>query len=224
TSKSLSTRWCCAPRRRPNMPPRTTGISVSTCAATPISPRRSAVMPTSSFIAASSAPCGSVMADCRRSKTPPHSARSAPTSTPPASRPAMNADRETSARLLAHFPADRIGATFEGHISGATRAGLFVKLDDTGADGFVPARTIGADYFRYHEDRHALIGAKSGETHRLGDRVTVRLVEAAPVAGALRFELLSEGRYNDARRRGTRERAAHAQSANRAQRERMRKR
>src|SRR5947207_447760 len=113
-----------------------------------------------------------------------------------AERRAMKAERETFDRLLAHFLADRIGAAFEGHISGATRAGLFVKLDDTGADGFIPARTIGADYFRYHEDRHALIGAKSGETHRLGDRVTVRLIEAAPVAGALRFQLLSEGRYN----------------------------
>src|SRR5262249_27477781 len=72
---------------------------------------------------------------------------------PPAGRRAMRAAREPFDRLLAHFLADRIGATFEGHISGATRAGLFVKLDDTGADGFVPARTIGADYFRYHEDR-----------------------------------------------------------------------
>src|SRR4029077_842374 len=109
-------------------------------------------------------------------------------------RRAMKAERETFDRLLAHFLADRIGATFEGHISGATRAGLFVKLDDTGADGFIPARTVGADYFRYHEGRHALIGDRSGETYRLGDRVSVRLVEAAPVAGALRFELLSEGR------------------------------
>jgi ribonuclease R len=75
-----------------------------------------------------------------------------------------------------------------------TRAGLFVKLDDTGADGFVPARTIGAEYFRYEEAMHAMVGSRSGETHRLGDRVTVKLVEAAPVAGALRFELLSEGR------------------------------
>jgi ribonuclease R len=139
-----------------------------------------------------------------------------------AERRAMKAERETFDRLLAHFLADRIGATFEGHISGATRAGLFVKLDDTGADGFIPARTIGADYFRYHEDRHALIGARSGETHRLGDRVTVRLVEAAPVAGALRFELLSEGRDNGARRRRTRERPAHEQR--RGQRERVRKR
>jgi ribonuclease R len=118
-------------------------------------------------------------------------------------RRAMKAERETFDRLLAHFLADRIGVTFEGRISGATRAGLFVKLDETGADGFIPARTIGAEYFRYQEDRHALVGDRSGETYRLGDRVTVKLVEAAPVAGALRFELLSKGRYNEggARRR-----------------------
>jgi ribonuclease R len=71
---------------------------------------------------------------------------------------------------------------------------LFVKLDDTGADGFIPARTIGSEYFRYQEDAHALIGNSSGETYRLGDRISVRLVEAVAVAGALRFEILSEGR------------------------------
>jgi ribonuclease R len=139
-----------------------------------------------------------------------------------AERRAMKAERETFDRLLAHFLADRVGATFAGHISGATRAGLFVKLDDTGADGFVPARTIGADYFRYHEDRHALIGTRSGETYRLGDPVTVRLVEAAPVAGALRFEILSEGRYNVAGRRPMRrEHKARAPSENRSRRARM---
>jgi ribonuclease R len=116
-----------------------------------------------------------------------------------AERRAMKAERETFDRLLAHFLADRVGATFDAHISGATRAGLFVKLDDTGADGFIPARTIGTEYFRYHEDRHALVGSRSGETYRLGDRVSVKLVEAAPVAGALRFELLSEGRYEHRR-------------------------
>ena len=140
-----------------------------------------------------------------------------------AERRAMKAERETFDRLIAHFLADRIGATFAGHISGATRAGLFVKLDDTGADGFVPARTIGTEYFRYHEDRHALIGARSGETYRLGDRVTVRLVEAAPVAGALRFEILSEGRHTAAGRRHPRhERETRAHPAQ--QRARTRKR
>jgi ribonuclease R len=116
-------------------------------------------------------------------------------------RRAMLAERETKDRLIAHFLADRIGATFEGRISGVTRAGLFVKLNETGADGFVPARTIGDEYFRFEEAARSMVGNRSGETYRLGDAVTVKLVEAAPVAGALRFELLSEGRMSGSRRR-----------------------
>ncbi|MGY6569662.1 MAG: S1 RNA-binding domain-containing protein, partial [Salinarimonas sp.] len=111
-----------------------------------------------------------------------------------AERRAMAAERETIDRLIAHHLADRIGATFEGQISGVTKSGLFVKLDHTGADGFVPASTIGDDYFRFEEYGHALVGDRTGETYRLGDRVTVKLVEAAPVQGALRFEIISEGR------------------------------
>jgi ribonuclease R len=103
-------------------------------------------------------------------------------------RRAMKAERETSDRLIAHFLADRVGAVFDGHISGVTRAGLFVELDETGADGFIPARHIGDAYFRYQEASHAFVGGS--ETHRLGDPVTVELVEAAPVAGALRFKLV----------------------------------
>ena len=108
-------------------------------------------------------------------------------------RRAMLAERETADRLLAQFLADRIGARFEGRISGIARAGLFIRLTETGADGFVPASTLGQDYYRFVEERQAMIGERSGETFTLGDRVTVRLLEAAPVAGALRFELLSEG-------------------------------
>ena len=114
-----------------------------------------------------------------------------------AERRAMKAERETNDRLIAHFLADRIGATFEGRIAGVTRAGLFVKLDGTGADGFIPARTIGNEFYRFEEALHAMVGNRSGETYRLGNRVTVNLVEAAPVAGALRFELISEGRARD---------------------------
>ena len=145
-------------------------------------------------------------------------------------RRAMAAERETVDRLIAHFLADRIGATFEGHISGVTRAGLFVKLDETGADGFIPAGTVGNDYFRYHEDKHALIGDQTGETYRLGDRVTVRLVEAAPVAGALRFELLSEGTITRgggraaARRQSRRRRATRPARSDRPARQPKRRR
>jgi ribonuclease R len=129
----------------------------------------------------------------------------------------MKAERETADRLIAHFLADRIGATFQGRISGVTRAGLFVKLSDTGADGLIPIRTLGTEYFNYDEARHALVGSRSGAMHRLGDVVDVRLVEAAPVAGALRFELLSEGAVPSRghRRPGARD-AARAQAGQRA--------
>jgi ribonuclease R len=125
----------------------------------------------------------------------------------------MKAERETADRLIAHFLADRIGATFQGRISGVTRAGLFVKLSDTGADGLIPIRTLGSEYFNYDEKRHALVGTRSGAMHRLGDVVDVRLVEAAPVAGALRFELLSEGQIapRGRRRDGARGDGARAQ-------------
>ena len=119
-----------------------------------------------------------------------------------AERRAMVAERETTDRLIAFWLADRIGATFAGRIAGVTRVGLFVKLTESGADGFVPAATLGADYFRYEEGLHALIGSRTGETHRLGDLVEVKLAEAAPFAGALRFELLSEGRHGHLRPSG----------------------
>ncbi|WP_458760717.1 ribonuclease R [Afipia sp. TerB] len=123
-------------------------------------------------------------------------------------RRAMKAERETADRLIAHFLADRVGATFTGRISGVTRAGLFVKLNETGADGLIPVRTLGSEYYNYDETRHALIGSRSGAMHRLGDVVEVRLVEAAPVAGALRFELLSEG--TPAPRRGRKQNGGRA--------------
>ena len=108
-------------------------------------------------------------------------------------RRAMAAERETIDRLIDFHLHEKIGDIFEGRIAGVTRSGLFVKLHETGADGFVPASTIGADYYRFEEQLHALVGTRTGETFRLGDSVSVRLVEAAPVAGALRFEILTDG-------------------------------
>jgi ribonuclease R len=125
-------------------------------------------------------------------------------------RRAMKAERETADRLIAHHLADRIGATFQGRISGVTRAGLFVKLTETGADGLIPIRTLGGEFFTYDENRHALIGSRSRLMYRLGDVVEVRLVEAAPVAGALRFELLSADVNSGTQTRSNRPRGRHS--------------
>lgn len=107
-----------------------------------------------------------------------------------AERRAMLAERDALDRFTAAFLSDRVGATFIGHIAGVTRFGLFVKLIDTGADGIIPISSLGGDYYRYDEARHALIGERSRIQYQLGDRVEVRLLEAAPVSGGLRFALL----------------------------------
>ncbi len=108
-------------------------------------------------------------------------------------RRAMAAERETADRLIAMHLADRIGAKFVGRIAGVTRSGLFVRLKDTGADGFVPVSSLSNDFYNHVEAEHALVGKRTGETFRLGDTVEVRLIEAVPSAGALRFEMLTEG-------------------------------
>lgn len=107
-------------------------------------------------------------------------------------RRAMLAERETVDRLIAHFLAAHLGDEYEGRVTGVTRAGLFVSLATYGADGLVPISTLGNEYYLYDEANHALAGERSGKGFRLGDTVTVKLVEALPVAGALRFEMVSE--------------------------------
>jgi ribonuclease R len=104
----------------------------------------------------------------------------------------MAAERDTVDRLIAHYLADKVGSSFEGRVQGVTKSGLFVSLATYGADGFIPISTLGDDYYLYDETNHALSGERSGKGFRLGDIVEVRLVEALPVAGALRFEMLSE--------------------------------
>jgi len=107
-------------------------------------------------------------------------------------RRAMLAERETVDRLIAHFLAAHLGDEYNGRVTGVTRAGLFVSLATYGADGLVPISTLGNEYYLYDEANHALAGERSGKGFRLGDSVTVKLVEALPVAGALRFEMVSE--------------------------------
>jgi ribonuclease R len=107
-------------------------------------------------------------------------------------RRAMAAERDSTDRYVAAFMEDRVGAVFAGRVTGVTRFGLFVRLKETGADGLVPIRTIGAEFFRHDERRHALVGERSGVSYSLGQAVTVRLREAAPLTGGLRFELVDD--------------------------------
>ncbi|WP_127901275.1 ribonuclease R [Solirhodobacter olei] len=106
-------------------------------------------------------------------------------------RRSMMAERDTSDRYLAAYLSDRVGSEFAGRISGVTRFGLFVKLEETGADGLIPIRTLGREFFHFDADSQTLMGSETGLTLGIGQRVTVRLAEAVPVTGGLMLELLA---------------------------------
>lgn len=107
-------------------------------------------------------------------------------------RRAMAAERDAKDRYVARYLEKRIGAEFDARISGVTNAGLFIALDETGADGFIPARTLGDAYFVFDDKRKTLTNTETGGTYRFGRKVKARLKEATPVTGGLLFEMLSK--------------------------------
>jgi len=105
-------------------------------------------------------------------------------------RRAQAAERDAADRYAAHFLKDRVGGVFMGRISGVSRFGLFVALDEVGADGLIPIKTLPDDYYIHDEAHHTLTGRKNGLKFRLGDSLEVRLREATPITGGLLFEVL----------------------------------
>ena len=106
--------------------------------------------------------------------------------------PRASAERDAADRYLAAFMADKVGAEFEGRISGVTSAGLFVRLDETGADGFIPAAHLEGDFWIHDEDHSALVGERSQKRYEMSAPVQVRLKEATPLTGGLLFEMLTD--------------------------------
>jgi ribonuclease R len=104
-------------------------------------------------------------------------------------RRAMAAERDSTDRYVAAFMQDRVGATFDARITGVTRFGLFVRLAESGAEGLLPIRALGGEFFKHDVKAHALVGDRSHTAYKLGDIVSVRLAEAAPLTGGLRFDL-----------------------------------
>ena len=124
-------------------------------------------------------------------------------------RRAMEAERETVDRYVAAYLSEHVGSVMEARITGVQSFGFFATVDGIGGDGLVPARDLGREYFGYDEKGQRLVGDHSGEEFTLGQRLPLRLVEANPVSGALRFELVdgkgSAGGAPDSDGRGDRE-------------------
>jgi ribonuclease R len=107
-------------------------------------------------------------------------------------RRAAAAERDALERYAALYLVDRVGGEFEGRVNGVTRAGLFVTLTETGADGLIPMRSLGDDFYVHDEARHRLVGRRRGRTFTMGDSLRVRLAEANAVTGSLLFALAEE--------------------------------
>ncbi|MFC0633037.1 ribonuclease R [Brevundimonas balnearis] len=128
-------------------------------------------------------------------------------------RRSMAAERDAMDRYMAAYLADRIGGAFPGRITGVPRFGLFIRLNETGADGLVPVSSLGDEYFVHDDRAHALVGQRTGRRWPLGKTVEVKLVEATPVTGGLLFEMLSDPDPRDPNaaqpRLGVRDRSRH---------------
>ena len=104
-------------------------------------------------------------------------------------RRAMEAERDTIDRYVAAFLAERVGETVSARITGVQNYGFFATVEGIGGDGLMSVRDLGGEYFRFDEAARTLTGEDSGEEYALGQRLELRLAEANPVSGALRFEL-----------------------------------
>jgi ribonuclease R len=108
-------------------------------------------------------------------------------------RRAAAAERDAIDRYVAHFMSERVGENFAGRINGVARFGLFVTLEETGADGLLPVTLLPADFYDHDERSHALVGRRNGRAFQLGAPITVRLAAAQPLTGGLTFELVAGG-------------------------------
>jgi ribonuclease R len=105
-------------------------------------------------------------------------------------RRSMVAERDTIDRYLAAYLSEKVGNEFEGKVSGVAKFGFFVRLNDSGAEGIVPIRTLGSDFYHYDLRTNTLRGSKSGLIISLGLKITVRLKDVDPIAGGIAFEAL----------------------------------
>ncbi len=105
-------------------------------------------------------------------------------------RRAMEAERDTIDRYVAAFLSEKVGEVLDARITGVTNFGFFATVEGIGGDGLMPVRDIGGEYFRFDEAARKLVGDQTGTEYASGQRLPLRLAEANPVSGALRFEMV----------------------------------
>ncbi len=101
----------------------------------------------------------------------------------------MEAERETVDRYVAAYLATKTGEILVARITGVQPFGFFATVDGLGGDGLVPVSTLGSERFFYDEAARTLDSEHGRVSYTVGQRIELRLLDANPISGALRFEL-----------------------------------
>ena len=105
---------------------------------------------------------------------------------------AQNAERDSIKYKMVEFMSDKIGQTFDAHISGLTSYGIYCEIDDNHCEGMVPLRDLGDDYYDFDERNYRLVGRRHHNKYQLGDAVRIKVAKANLEKKQLDFSLADD--------------------------------
>ena len=111
-------------------------------------------------------------------------------------RRADEAERETIRLKKAEYMQGKIGEVFEGVISGMTKWGMYVELENT-VEGLVHVTNMWDDHYDYYENSYEIVGEHTGKVYKLGEKIYVRVIDADKLTRTVDFEIVEEGDFKD---------------------------
>ncbi len=105
---------------------------------------------------------------------------------------AMNAERDSIKYKMVEFMADKIGNTYDAHISGIQSYGIYAQIDETHCEGMIPIRDLGNDYYDFDEKNYMIVGRRHHTKYQLGDPIRIQVARANLERKQLDFTLADD--------------------------------
>ncbi|MDO4984551.1 MAG: ribonuclease R [Prevotella sp.] len=104
----------------------------------------------------------------------------------------MNAERDSIKYKMVEFMADKIGNTYDAHISGIQSYGIYAQIDETHCEGMIPIRDLGNDYYDFDEKNYMIVGRRHHTKYQLGDPIRIQVARANLERKQLDFTLAAD--------------------------------
>ena len=104
----------------------------------------------------------------------------------------QNAERDSIKYKMVEFMADKIGNTYDAHISGLTSYGIYAQVDETHCEGMIPIRDLGDDYYDFDEKNFMIVGRRHHTKYQLGDPIRIQVARANLERKQLDFTLADD--------------------------------